>query len=62
MIAGVGDELDGKLEHEAVGVLLGQLVEELSPCGVLDHLLQPGWGLGMRQWTEVNQRVPIWRY
>ena len=43
--AGVGHQLDGELEHEAVGVLLRKLVEELSPCGELDHLLQPRWNL-----------------
>ena len=46
LIAGVGDELHGKLEHEAVRVLLDQLVEELAPCLVANHLLQPRRGLG----------------
>lgn len=46
LVASVGDELDGELEHEAVGVLLGELVEEFPPCGVLYHLFKPGWSLG----------------
>ena len=39
---GVSTYLDGEVEHQAVGVSLCQLVEEVSPGGVGDHLLQPG--------------------
>lgn len=46
LVAGVGDELHGELEHEAVGVLLHQLVEELAPRRVANHFLQPRRGLG----------------
>ena len=45
LIASVGDEFDGELQHEAIRVLLKELVEELPPGGVLDHLFQPGRGL-----------------
>lgn len=38
---GVRHQLDGELEHEAVRVGLGQLVEQLSPRWELDHLFQP---------------------
>lgn len=38
----IGDELDCEVEHEAVGVLLGQLVNERAPRGVFNHLRQPG--------------------
>ena len=37
----VGHQLDGELEHEAVGVLLRQLVEQFPPGREMDHLLQP---------------------
>ena len=38
---GIGHEFDGELEHEAVRVLLRQLVEQLSPRRELYHLFQP---------------------
>lgn len=37
--------LHSKVEHQAVRVGFSQFVEEVPPCGVSDHLLQPGWGL-----------------
>ena len=57
--AGVGDELDGELEHEAVWVLLRQLVEELSPGHVLNHLFQPGWCLQGRGRHVWNARTKV---
>ena len=39
---GASTHLDGEVEHQAVGVGLSQLVEEVPPGGVGDHLLQPG--------------------
>ena len=41
--ARVADELDGEVEHEAVGMLLGELVEHVAPHRVLDHLGEPEW-------------------
>ena len=37
----VGNGFDSEVEHEAFGELLGQLIEERAPRGMLDHLLQP---------------------
>lgn len=37
--------LYSEVEHQAVWVSLCQLVEEVSPCSVCDHLLQPSWSL-----------------
>ena len=41
LVAGVRDELDGEVEHEAVGVVLGEAVDERPPRGVLDELGEP---------------------
>ena len=53
LIASIGDEFDGELQHEAIRVLLGELVEELPPGGVLDHLFQPGRGLHGRKQCNI---------
>ena len=45
--------LDGEVEHEAVGVLLGKLVEELSPCWEFYHLIQPSRGLQTASYDTV---------
>ena len=33
--------LDGEVKHETVRVFTGQFVEEVTPCGVLNHLREP---------------------
>ena len=43
--AGIRDEFDGELKHEAVWVLFSKLVEKVAPCSILDHFLKPGRGL-----------------
>ena len=43
--ASIRDEFDGKLKHEAVWVLFSKLVEKVTPCSILDHLLKPCRGL-----------------
>ena len=39
--SGVGNELDGEVQHETVRVVLGQSVDEGAPRRVLDELRQP---------------------
>ena len=45
VMTGQDKHLNGKLEHEAVGELLCQLVDEVPPGWIANHLLQPWWGL-----------------
>lgn len=37
--------LDGVVEHKAASVLGREVVNELSPAGLLLQLLEPPWGL-----------------
>ena len=45
LLMGQDKDLNGKLEHEAVRELLCQLVDEVPPGWIANHLLQPWWGL-----------------
>lgn len=37
--------LHSEVEHQTVRMGLSQLIKQISPCGVCDHLLKPSWGL-----------------
>ena len=52
LVTSICYELDGELEHEAIWVLFGQLVEEVPPRGEADHVFQPWWHLGLKGWQE----------
>lgn len=51
--------LYSEVEHQAVWVSLCQLVEEISPCGVCNHLLQPSWSLKN---TSHHIGLPHWSF
>lgn len=37
--------LHSEVEHQTVRMGFSQLIKQISPCGVRDHLLKPRWGL-----------------
>lgn len=48
--------LYSEVEHQAVRVSLCQLIEEIPPCGVSDHLLQPSRSLNTKK-TDLDRFI-----